>query len=837
MLEDIIPIEVIPDQYSYCQSLHKLDKVKYNETVLSKYGHSCTQINLNTCIILFGVSSVPGAGKIFSNDAVIFTSLNYAIMILNNISKEIPTKRAAHAACKGELSTIFMYGGVGEYSSYASDDLWYMEIIQGVFCKWNRFKIGSKTPGERYGHTLNYINGKLYLYGGITRLDEVLNDLWVLDIKVNATGYASNIKMYWVKVDYHFNNNQFNSHRSYHTSLFAFNKLFILGGRNYSKREVLIKQIDFNIMFSIDVSSKEANEAQFEDLGRCDELERQFLTAHHFGPFLFIIGGSSNLSSEPLDTLNAYSFVEVKWYPLGRLSIQRHASFLYVNIDENIKQVSLILFGGIDRSSKTLLVGKSIKGKPKSIGSGTILKIDLLEVIERNNPEFDCMMKEYLSQKKVPLDSNDIIALKNELSNSKKYENYKMSSRIIAAQLESKVLSSDSKNPNEGDDDQQVDSRKQSRDMCKQISIYKLSNEGKRLLSQPPSELVHRNYDEGKVENYLQALLPFEGASDQDITIDLHDLYILIHYLNVEKPHLKSMNIKSYVTRIRYPIKIYSNLKGDFQNLANFFTFFGKPSQLQGDIDSFDYLFMGDLFESKLSLQDNLKMLCLLTCLLIKYPDNITVLRGSKKNVNFPMPHAKSEEYTELQADEISINDQLSLEIQTFLENLPLVAIINDQICCVHSGIPSSLVNFTEDDILRKKPINSNLLSNLSSLGMDPSKFYTAHDVKIFLLLNQFNLIIRAEESDLNRSLNKMFNETLISFTTSSNRNHDGSLIIIKKNGEMQLKLINTREIELKRTNSLGLAMNKSHSQIFSDLASARHSCSPTFHRNNSMID
>jgi protein phosphatase len=52
------------------------------------------------------------------------------------------------------------------------------------------------------------------------------------------------------------------------------------------------------------------------------------------------------------------------------------------------------------------------------------------------------------------------------------------------------------------------------------------------------------------------------------------------------------------VLKVRAPIKIFGNLNGQFSDLMRYFAHFGMPLDsgtiLGGDIDSYDYLFLGD---------------------------------------------------------------------------------------------------------------------------------------------------------------------------------------------------------------------------------------------------
>ena len=158
------------------------------------------------------------------------------------------------------------------------------------------------------------------------------------------------------------------------------------------------------------------------------------------------------------------------------------------------------------------------------------------------------------------------------------------------------------------------------------------------------------------------------------------------------------------VLKLTTPIKVFGDLHGQYDDLMRFFELWGEPSEnfLKGDINSLDYLFLGDYVDRG---NYSLEIICLLMALKIKYPEKIHLLRGNHEdraiNCNFGF---YDECQMRLSCD--SMGDELNVfrVINDFFDYLPLVAIIEDEIVCVHGGIGRSFDNISDVEKM-KRPI------------------------------------------------------------------------------------------------------------------------------------
>lgn len=71
---------------------------------------------------------------------------------------------------------------------------------------------------------------------------------------------------------------------------------------------------------------------------------------------------------------------------------------------------------------------------------------------------------------------------------------------------------------------------------------------------------------------------------------------------------------------VRAPLKIFGDIHGQYSDLMRFFDLWGAPYEQgkDGDIESFDYLFLGDFVDRG---SHSLETICLLMALKIRFPD------------------------------------------------------------------------------------------------------------------------------------------------------------------------------------------------------------------------
>lgn len=129
-----------------------------------------------------------------------------------------------------------------------------------------------------------------------------------------------------------------------------------------------------------------------------------------------------------------------------------------------------------------------------------------------------------------------------------------------------------------------------------------------------------------------------------------------------------------------------------------FFDLWGSPwdNGKDGDIESFDYLFLGDYVDRG---SHSLETICLLLALKARYPDQIHLIRGNHEdkwiNNGFRLRSINSfgfsEECASRLGEDPNDDDSIFMRINKLFEWLPLAAVIEDKIICLHGGIGSQL--------------------------------------------------------------------------------------------------------------------------------------------------
>ena len=624
-------------------SLIELTKIEHiGEIPLNRFGHTLIPIT-KTKVCLFG-GSVGDSHKLNYNNETFTYNILTKIWQKINIKdpNTIPKGRAAHAACAIGEGKMAIYGGSITNGGLAEDVLNIFKL--NLECQnegeWSQINSEGERPGQRYGHSLNYLDPYLILFGGNLN-PKLMNDIWLMDMNLKE-------KYTWVKIDISEN---IPEERLYHSSCICQegdykNKLVIFGGRNTQNKPL-------NDLWILNLKKPEENKEEEKIAANWDELKPEnnnnFINRiNHsmlfYGHYLLIFGGKNPApNSLPIEV---FDIEKKQLYKFQKLNMNRHTSFIF--------EKNIYFFGGFYQKNPFPL--------------GDLYEISLDLIFEKSELKDIFKNKENIN--------------KNEKGNGKEKVNYLLSNEV--------VIGSDKRVPSHNNKDE-IDELS----MFRKLSISKLSDENRRLgVMGLETALLSKKgtYNikliEKFLDNFLRPLDWFDKKLMAQLRANLHFQKKEIIYLIDEVT--KIISTENSLIKIRSPCKIFGNINGIYTDLMRYFESYGNPSDniQNGDINVMQYIFLGDFCDrGNLSLE----VILLLFALKIKYPNFIYLIRGHHEDIIINEFYGLGDECKEKLKEDIQAKDSVFKRINRAFNYLPFGVLVDNNILCIHGGLGSSI--------------------------------------------------------------------------------------------------------------------------------------------------
>eukprot|EP00746_Dinoflagellata_sp_MGD_P092368 gnl/MRDRNA2_/MRDRNA2_36549_c0_seq1.p1 gnl/MRDRNA2_/MRDRNA2_36549_c0~~gnl/MRDRNA2_/MRDRNA2_36549_c0_seq1.p1 ORF type:complete len:390 (-),score=54.65 gnl/MRDRNA2_/MRDRNA2_36549_c0_seq1:161-1252(-) len=141
------------------------------------------------------------------------------------------------------------------------------------------------------------------------------------------------------------------------------------------------------------------------------------------------------------------------------------------------------------------------------------------------------------------------------------------------------------------------------------------------------------------------------------------------------------------IVAVRAPVVVVGDVHGQFLDLLQIF------NELTGPVPETNYLFLGNYINRG---YDSCSTICLLLLLKARYPNRITLLRGNHESRQISQVYNF---YDECQKRFYPRGAEIWQCLTDCFDYLPLSAVIEDRIFCVHSGLSPSLDSL---DIIRE---------------------------------------------------------------------------------------------------------------------------------------
>ena len=241
------------------------------------------------------------------------------------------------------------------------------------------------------------------------------------------------------------------------------------------------------------------------------------------------------------------------------------------------------------------------------------------------------------------------------------------------------------------------------------------------------------------VEDIIEKLLSVRGNKPgKQVDLKEEEINFLI------KKSSDIIKEQKMLVELEAPLHVCGDIHGQYYDLLRIFEHCGYPGE-------YNYLFLGDYVDRG---KQSLETICLLLCYKIKFPEKVTLLRGNHES------SVTNRIYGFYDECKRRYNVRLWKNFTELFNHLPVAALIDDKILCMHGGLSPDLKSIQNiKDITRPTEIpDTGLLCDL--LWSDPDKEATEYDendrgvsvifgekvVIDFNKKNDLDLIIRAHQ-------------------------------------------------------------------------------------------
>ncbi|KAK3041426.1 hypothetical protein RJ639_000403, partial [Escallonia herrerae] len=344
--------------------------------------------------------------------------------------------------------------------------------------------------------------------------------------------------------------------------------------------------------------------------------------------------------------------------------------------------------------------------------------------------------------------------------------------------------------------------------LVRQLSLDQFENESRRMvplhneLSYPTKKFARQKSPQGLHRKIISTLLRprnWKAPANRRFFLDSYEVGELCYA--AEQIFMQEPT----VLQLKAPIKVFGDLHGQFGDLMRLFDEYGYPSTA-GDITYIDYLFLGDYVDRG---QHSLETITLLLALKIESPENVHLIRGNHEAADINALFGFRLECIERMGE----NDGIWAwtRFNQLFNYLPLAAMIEKKIICMHGGIGRSIHSveqierlerpITMDagsiilmDLLWSDPTENDSVEGLRPNARGPGLVTFGPDrVSDFCKKNRLQLIIRAHECVMD-GFERFAQGQLITLFSATNycgtANNAGAILVIGRGLVVVPKLI-----------------------------------------------
>ncbi|KAK8702179.1 hypothetical protein V6N13_020546 [Hibiscus sabdariffa] len=805
-------------------------------------GHTLTAIaatkTLGPRLILFGgATAIEGGGSSASPGirlAGVTNSVHSYDVLTRKWTKirpagDPPSPRAAHAAAVVGTMVVFQ-GGIGP-AGHSTDDLYVLDLTHNKF-KWHRVVVQGQGPGPRYGHVMDLVFQRYLITVSGNDGKRVLSDAWALD-----TGRKPYV---WQRLN---PEGDRPSARMYATASARADGMFLLcGGRDSSGTPMA----DAYGLFMHRNGQWEWTLAP----GVCPSPRYQH-AAVFVGERLHVTGGvlRGGRAVEGEASIAVLDSAAGVWLDRNGLVTNSRDTKGHAESDSSLELMRRCRHASASASVGVLIyLHGGLRGEGTAMGSmgnRTMEDIDMLldDFLVAENSPFQSDINPALTPDRDSSFSNPSFNQPNlssfettsddvpdfPSSGGTIMDKYSMERLKEASAAEAEVANavwraaqvastvpaeetsvSDGNSPSaETDSDNEADVRLHYRavvvakeaagslgGMIRQLSLDQFENESRRMIPSNDLSYSGKKFCRQKSPQGLhKKATPANRRFFLD-SFEVGELCYAAEQIFMQEPS---------VLQLKAPIKVFGDLHGQFGDLMRLFDEYGFPSTA-GDIMYIDYLFLGDYVDRG---QHSLETITLLLALKIENPDNVHLIRGNHEASDINALFGFRIECIERMGE----NDGIWAwtRFNQLFNCLPLAALIEKKIICMHGGIGRSIHSveqieklerpITMDvgsivlmDLLWSDPTENDSIEGLRPNARGPGLVTFGPDrVAEFCKRNKLQLIIRAHECVMD-GFERFAHGQLITLFSATNycgtANNAGAILVIGRGLVVVPKLI-----------------------------------------------
>ena len=254
-------------------------------------------------------------------------------------------------------------------------------------------------------------------------------------------------------------------------------------------------------------------------------------------------------------------------------------------------------------------------------------------------------------------------------------------------------------------------------------------------------------YDEESIKNVISFITANNKNSEVPFSI-LTAIKIIYHAVQIFKIEKAALTINS-----KQDVVVVGDIHGSIESLLSIFKWTGDPSKTK-------YIFLGDYVDRGKNSCEVIILLYAYKCL---YPNNIYLLRGNHKFKELNSRYGFKEECNsriiiKINGKFYNTGVQYYERIAKSFEYLPICAILNDDVFCVHGGISSFVddINVLKSiekvgEVFQENSIQTEFLWNDPYFIRGIGYMFNKRALNDFLRKTNLKIEIRAHQDQINK--------------------------------------------------------------------------------------